>query len=196
MNKQSITFTADEQALVKTGGIDLYASNTVSYIEATFALGENWTGYDSIRAIWESGYAKIATVLDSAHKCIVPTEVLDRVSKVNVNLVGSIAENGVLTDRLTTYPILALTVDADARVTSDETQAVTASQFEQFVQSVHSDAENVQNYYYDAEAWAIGTRGGVPVSSTDPAYHNNAKYYADSFTVTDPDNDGNIIISF
>lgn len=30
----------------------------------------------------------------------------------------------------------------------------------------------------EAEAWAVGTRDGVPVSSTDPAYHNNAKYWA------------------
>ncbi len=32
----------------------------------------------------------------------------------------------------------------------------------------------------DAEAWANGTRGGVPVSSGDAAYHNNAKYWADA----------------
>lgn len=31
---------------------------------------------------------------------------------------------------------------------------------------------------YNAEAWAVGERGGVPVSSTDQTYHNNAKYYA------------------
>lgn len=31
----------------------------------------------------------------------------------------------------------------------------------------------------NAEAWAMGTRGGVPVTSDDPAYHNNAKYYSD-----------------
>ena len=35
----------------------------------------------------------------------------------------------------------------------------------------------------DAEAWAVGTRGGTPVGSTDPAYHNNAKYYADQLNV-------------
>lgn len=29
----------------------------------------------------------------------------------------------------------------------------------------------------DAEAWAVGQRNGVDVPSTDPAYHNNAKYY-------------------
>lgn len=31
----------------------------------------------------------------------------------------------------------------------------------------------------DAEAWANGTRNGVPVTSGDPAYHNNAKHWAD-----------------
>ena len=31
----------------------------------------------------------------------------------------------------------------------------------------------------DAEAWAVGTRNGVPVSSSDPAYQNSAKYWAE-----------------
>ena len=31
----------------------------------------------------------------------------------------------------------------------------------------------------DSEAWAVGQRDGVDVPSTDPAYHNNAKYYAE-----------------
>lgn len=30
----------------------------------------------------------------------------------------------------------------------------------------------------DAEAWAVGKRGGVDVPSTDPAYNNNSKYWA------------------
>ena len=30
----------------------------------------------------------------------------------------------------------------------------------------------------NAEAWAVGKRGGVDVPSTDPTYHNNSKYYA------------------
>lgn len=29
----------------------------------------------------------------------------------------------------------------------------------------------------DAEAWAVGQRNGTDVPSTDPAYHNNARYY-------------------
>lgn len=33
----------------------------------------------------------------------------------------------------------------------------------------------------DAEAWAVGTRDGVPVPSTDETYENNAKYWAGQY---------------
>ena len=39
----------------------------------------------------------------------------------------------------------------------------------------------VEGYKEDAEAWAVGTRNGTAVPSSDPAYHNNAKYYAENF---------------
>lgn len=42
-------------------------------------------------------------------------------------------------------------------------------------------AQTVPTLVEDAEAWAVGTRGGVPVSSGDEAYENNAKYYAENF---------------
>lgn len=47
--------------------------------------------------------------------------------------------------------------------------------------------EDAQQYAEDAEAWAVGTRGGTPIGNTDPAYQNNAKYYAEHFVgyVTD-----------
>ena len=37
---------------------------------------------------------------------------------------------------------------------------------------------------YNAEAWAVGTKNGQDVPSTDPAYHNNAKYYAEHMTAS------------
>ena len=160
MEKQTITFKADEQGLVKTGGITNYASNTVSYIEATFVLGANWTGFDSVRAIWANDYRKaFATVLDSDGKCIVPAEVLARTGNVKVNLVGSIASGGELTDRLTTYPILAVIVDANARVEGDETKPVTPSQFEQFVAIVKDDADRAETAAGNADASAGQAEG-------------------------------------
>lgn len=49
---------------------------------------------------------------------------------------------------------------------------VTQNLFEQLIAAISGKAE-------DAEAWAIGSRAGVPVPSTDPAYHNNSKYYSE-----------------
>lgn len=39
-------------------------------------------------------------------------------------------------------------------------------------------ADKAEDNSEDSEAWAVGTRDGVPVPSSDPAYENNAKYWA------------------
>lgn len=44
-----------------------------------------------------------------------------------------------------------------------------------------ASAEAAKDDAEDAEAWANGTRGGVPVGPSDPTYQKNAKYYADNF---------------
>ena len=55
-------------------------------------------------------------------------------------------------------------------------------------QSAKSDAEsaevNAEDSAEDSEAWANGTRNGVPVPSTDPAYHNNSKYWSEQSNPT------------
>jgi len=43
-------------------------------------------------------------------------------------------------------------------------------------EDAQEDAEDAAS---DAEAYAVGTRGGEAVESTDPTYHNNAKYYSE-----------------
>ena len=45
--------------------------------------------------------------------------------------------------------------------------------------SAETSAQNAAQDAEDAEAWAVGQRNGVNVTSTDPAYQNNAKYYKD-----------------
>lgn len=47
--------------------------------------------------------------------------------------------------------------------------------------SASASAQDAENKAEDAEAWANGTRGGVPVGPSDPTYQKNAKYYADNF---------------
>ena len=153
MNKKIITFEANEQSLIKTGGISNYSSNKVSYIEAEFELGENWQGFDAVRAIWYNKSEIIATVLSDGH-CTVPYEVLTDKGQVKVNLVGSISENDVLTDRLTSYPVVAFIVDAEAKVNGSNTQPITPSQFEQFVEAVKEDADRAEQGASDAETYA------------------------------------------
>lgn len=132
MDRQIITFRADDQVLVKLTGADLFASNIVSYIDAQFDLGNNWSGFDAVRAVWQSNTKKIATVLSSDGKCVVPAEMLMHPSRIFVNLVGSVMEGIELKERLTTYPVLAFSIDRDAIIHSDETPDGTPTLFEQY----------------------------------------------------------------
>lgn len=59
-----------------------------------------------------------------------------------------------------------------------------ATQLKEYRDDAVAAATSAESDEEDAEAYAIGTRGGVPVTSGDPAYHNNAKYYSQQ---TNPD---------
>ena len=85
MEKTIITFSANEQKLQKTGGVDCYASNTVAYIEARFDLGENWNGYDSVRAVWWNDYSKTVASEASFRNVRAPSE--------SVAIVDSVVHN-------------------------------------------------------------------------------------------------------
>ena len=54
------------------------------------------------------------------------------------------------------------------------------------VQATRSEtaSANAQTYKFDAEAWSSGTRNGAPVPASDPAYHNNSKYWSQQANVT------------
>ena len=160
LEKTIITFSANEQKLIKTGGIECYASNIVSYIEAHFDLGANWSGYDSVRAVWsnDNNMSVISTVLDSNGVCVVPFEVLKTKGIVKVNLVGSISVSDVLTDRLTSFPCEAVKVTAKAKIEGSETQPITPSQFDQFVQQVISEVEKVTGMTAQAETLPAGSQ--------------------------------------
>lgn len=46
-------------------------------------------------------------------------------------------------------------------------------------QAAAAAEEAAEESAQDAEAWSVGKRNGQNVGASDPAYHNNAKYYAD-----------------
>lgn len=75
---------------------------------------------------------------------------------------------------------------ADDTVIS-ETELPLIEEAAELAEHIEEYVAEVQEFSEDAEAYAIGTRDGVPVTSGDPAFENNAKYYADNFVgyVTD-----------
>lgn len=67
--------------------------------------------------------------------------------------------------------------NAEAARQTAETERQNAEAARQSAETAREDKET--GYVADAEAWARGTRSGVPVGSGDPAYENNAAYYRD-----------------
>lgn len=153
MIPQALYFTANEQTLTVTEQIRV-STKKVNYIHAHFDLGENWSGFDSVRAVWFNDFIRIATVLDSEGDTFVPHEVLAKTGAVKVNLVGSISENNVLTDRLTSYAEVAVVVDKIAYADGDNTAPITPSQFEQFAEAVKDDADRAEQAKEDAKDYA------------------------------------------
>lgn len=54
-----------------------------------------------------------------------------------------------------------------------------ATQASNYATQAGTSATSADGYSKTSEAYAIGKRGGSDVPSSDPAYHNNAKYYAE-----------------
>ena len=59
-----------------------------------------------------------------------------------------------------------------------------AQQLKEYRDDAVAAATSAEGDEEDAEAYAVGTRDGVPVTSGDPAYHNNAKYYSEQTNPT------------
>ena len=156
MEKFKVSFEANNQQLKSIG--TKHASDTYADIEATFVLGEKWTDMDTVSAVWWNDFVRVATVLDSQSKCIVPHEVLTRKGCVRVNLVGSIVEGDELITRLTSYSAEAVQVNEKIKLTGSETSEITPSQFEQFVAVVISEVEKVTGMTAQAETLPAGSQ--------------------------------------
>ena len=63
---------------------------------------------------------------------------------------------------------------ADTDLSESEYQLI-----EQAIEDAQAAATDSQGYAEDSEAWAVGERGGVPVSSGDETFHNNSKFWCD-----------------
>lgn len=62
-----------------------------------------------------------------------------------------------------------------------ETDLALIEQAEEILDQVPQILNQMADLKSDAEAWAVGTRDGVPVPATDPTYENNSKYWAGQY---------------
>lgn len=73
--------------------------------------------------------------------------------------------------------------DAQSAAESATQSALDAESFAHDAESARdvsvNASENAEDSAENAEAWAVGTKNGVPVEEGDEQYHNNAKEYAE-----------------
>lgn len=102
-------------------------------------------------------------------------------------LAGEVPAELVITDtNLNTLGTCNFVIDVEAAALAQDT-VISETDIPLMYQAIEAAAianqaaGNAQQRVYDAEAWAQGTRNGVPVPSDDPAYHKSAQYLADHF---------------
>lgn len=90
--------------------------------------------------------------------------------------VGTIQENG---DKWAMTPMNDLENRIDQAFSDIEgTVSYYADNAAASADEAASSSISARNRQYEAEAWAIGTKNEIPVTSEDDQYQNNAKYYA------------------
>ena len=73
--------------------------------------------------------------------------------------------------------ILSVEPDPHPDSTTDGDAEELISELTLIMNQIHEDVEKAE-VLSESEAWAVGERDGVPVSSDDDTYHNNSKYYS------------------
>ena len=159
-----VYFKVDGQSLIKTGGLSTYASHTVKYIEAEFALTDEWLSYDSIRAIWQNGDTDIPTAVTHG-RTMIPAGVLTKKGRLIVNLVASTVDGDEIDRRLTTYPTTAFMITVEVKIDGADPEIITPSQYEQFVSIVRDEVAEVTGM--SAEATTLPSGSDATASYSD-----------------------------
>lgn len=107
---------------------------------------------------------------------IVITKSDAQIASLNFYLIveaAALSDNTVISD--TELPLIEEAAEAVERI-----PALVESALHDIGEAKNDAIEDVEAAATDAEAWATGTRNGVPVPSTDPTFENNAKFYCDN----------------
>ena len=150
-------------------------AGSVNEYRIIFEFPEEWDGYSKEAVFRDQAGTMRAVVLSYDGEDLVaaiPHEVLADTGYIQVGVYGTKTNHLRPTVWSKMMQVFEGTEDADPSTPEEQTPWQAAlTQMGEDVEDSHDNAET-------AEAYAVGKRGGVDVESTDPAYHNNSKYFA------------------
>ena len=156
----------------QTWNISLYEGSAPFNVPASSSVLIQGTKADS------TGFQYSCTYADNVVTAAETQQMTAFAGDVQAEIV--IAKNG---DQIATINFIIRVEAAALRddTVISETELPLVEEAAEAVQRIPALIAEVEDLAEDAESYAVGTRGGVPVPSTDPAYQNNAKYYAENF---------------
>lgn len=146
MEKTTVRFRVSGQELTMVGNYHRFASNSVGLVRIEVEPSDEWLSFDSVDCIFQNDQDRTTMTMFyefSAYACMVPADMLSRISKVLINLSGKNMVDGDLVERLTTYPTLAFVVDVSSNVANYRETVIPANQYEQFVELVGRQANKL-----------------------------------------------------
>lgn len=156
----------------QNGTVDTFDQN-IEKIPVTFSMDENgvitMTTADGTTYTCDVGtLIKTYTFVNSENIQFTVTTDEQGNKSVTANVIdGSITRSKLDPDYLAQIDLSVASASASATAAGNSATAASGS------------ATTASNKALDSEAYAIGTRNGTPVTSDDPAYENNSKYYAE-----------------
>lgn len=163
----------------------LVVSGSVGIYYCEFEFDETWSGWDKTAVFEGSGVTMDSVISDGQAQ--VPWETLVDNGLMRVGVYGTqgakrmptvwsekfVVRLGTPQGSIGTEPTPSVYAQIlDVANTAKETADEALEKAETAQDSAKASAE-------DAEAWAVGQRNGEDVSSGDPTYQNNSKYWSD-----------------
>ncbi len=162
----------------------LIVSKSKGIYECEFVFDESWDGWDKTAVFECSGVTKEWVIVNG--KAQVPWEVIVDNGVMRVGVFGTLDEK-VMPTIWSAKMIVELGTPTGA-TSSEPTPSIyaqilhVANEAKETAEDAHDKAVEAQGSAQasaeDAEAWAVGQRNGEDVSSGDPTYQNNSKFWA------------------
>ena len=161
---QPISYQYDvRQVLVITGaeGVELPAFFTVDFCNV--------------------GDEETEPIAGSASGVLIPDGLLLTGKNIMAYFVIAGPDTAVQTRYEITIPVNSRPVGADVDPTEDQQRQIDAlmATLNEGIDAAEAAQAAAEASAEDAEAWAVGERDGVPVTSEDETYHNSSKYHAE-----------------